>query len=153
MENTDFIAPWEDFKISPEGKAFIKKQEGYSARVYRDGSHNRAGGWGHSTLLEVGYKPGKAYWETCFAKDVQSAENCLRRHVHVPLTQNQVDALISLIFNIGCGAFGGSTLVRKLNTRDYLGAAAEFQRWVHADGQISLVLATRRALEQEIFAS
>lgn len=153
MNVEDFVPPWQDFKVSGTGKLFIKKQEGYRAEVYRDGDHNRAGGWGHSTLLKVGTKWPKAYWETCFRKDVQRCENCLRRHVRVALTQGQVDALCSLIFNIGCGAFATSTLLRRLNAGDYVGALAEFPRWNRSDDQVSIILATRRAAEQEIFAS
>lgn len=153
MIDTDFVPPWEDFKVSGIGKLFIKKQEGYSAEVYRDGQHNRAGGWGHQTVLAVGYKASRVHWEMCFRRDIQAVENCLRRSVKVALTQGQVDALASLVFNIGCGAFRSSTLLSRLNAGDYVGAAAEFSRWTRSDGKLNLVLAARRAAEIELFAS
>ena len=153
MRTDDFVPPWEDFKVSGTGKLFIKKQEGYSAEVYRDGEHNRAGGWGHSTMLPIGSKWPKKYWETCFSRDIQAVENCLRRNVKVAMTQGQVDALASLVFNIGCGSFERSTLLKRLNASDYVAAAAEFARWNKSDDQVNLALVARRAAEQELFAS
>jgi lysozyme len=47
----------------------------------------------------------------------------------VPLTQNQFDALVSLVFNIGGGAFRKSTLLKKLNAGDIQGAADQFLVW------------------------
>lgn len=149
----EFVPPWQDFAASALCLAFIKREEGYSPEVYRDGPTSRAGGWGHQTVLAVGFKPGKKYWETAFKRDVQAAENCLRKHVRVPLTQNQVDALISFIFNVGCAAFAGSTMLARLNVGDYAAAQAEFQRWNHVDGQVSIVLTGRRHREETLFAA
>lgn len=153
MNVEDFVPPWQDFKVSGTGKLFIKKQEGYRAEVYRDGEHNRAGGWGHATVLPIGSKWPKKYWETCFKRDIQAVENCLRHNVKVALTQGQVDALASFVFNIGCGAFQRSTLLARLNQGDYTAAAAEFSRWSHRDNKLNLVLAARRAAEVELFGS
>ncbi len=47
------------------------------------------------------------------------------------MTQNQFDALVSFTFNNGENAFASSTLRRKFNSKDYLGAASEFSRWVY----------------------
>jgi len=46
-----------------------------------------------------------------------------------PVNQNQFDALVSFSYNVGVGAFGDSTLLKKLNQSDYIGAASEFPRW------------------------
>jgi lysozyme len=147
----DIIVPWETYTPSKAAWSFIKKQEGYRATVYQDGPSNRAGGWGHSTSLPVGKKMPRAFWDTCFARDMTAVENCIRRNVKVGLTQDQVDALASLIFNIGCAAFAASTLLKRLNAGDISGASAEFERWKYDDGQVNVVLAVRRALEREIF--
>lgn len=47
------------------------------------------------------------------------------------MKQNQFDALVSFTFNNGENAFVSSTLRRKFNSKDYLGAASEFSRWVY----------------------
>lgn len=58
-------------------------------------------------------------------RDVGNAESAIGRCVTVPLTQGEYDAYTSLAFNVGAGAFCGSTLVKKLNAGDYEGACAE----------------------------
>lgn len=67
--------------------------------------------------------------------DVQKFEGALKQCVTVPLHQYEYDVFVSLAYNIGPGAFCGSTLVKKLNAGDYPGACAEIQRWRHFQGK------------------
>lgn len=73
----------------------------------------------------------------------------------INLSMGQFDALCSLIFNIGEGNYSRSTLLKKLNAGDYLGAADEFTRWAFAtvNGQKQLLpgLVKRRAAERALF--
>ena len=73
----------------------------------------------------------------------------------VPLTNGMFDALVSFSFNVGVGAFGESTLLRKLRSHDYPGAAREFDRWVNAtDNGVSRPLQgliNRRNDEEDLF--
>lgn len=71
----------------------------------------------------------------------------------VPLTQSMFDALVSFAYNLGVGAFEESTLRRKLNQRDYEGAAKEFDRWVKAGGSVLQGLVNRRNDEEALFRS
>jgi lysozyme len=73
--------------------------------------------------------------------------------VTVPLTDNQMAALVSFVFNLGLGAFQGSTLRRLLNLGNYQGAAAQFDRWVFAGGRKLEGLVRRRKAEKELFLS
>jgi len=84
-------------------------------------------------------------------RDLDDAEDAVIRLVNVPLSQNQFDALCSFVFNVGSGAFAGSTLLRLLNAKDYAGAAYEFDKWVFASGKRMKGLATRRAAEKTLF--
>lgn len=72
---------------------------------------------------------------------------------HVPLTQGQFDALVSFAFNCGSLALSTSTLLKKLNSGDYEGAASEFMRWIHAGGKTITGLQRRRLLEKRLFGS
>ncbi len=63
------------------------------------------------------------------ARLAKEFEPAVRRHVKVTLAQHQFDALVSLSFNIGAGAFHRSTLLRKLNAGDVAGAAEQFHVW------------------------
>ncbi|MBL4860894.1 MAG: lysozyme, partial [Acinetobacter sp.] len=64
---------------------------------------------------------------------------------------NQFDALVSLAYNIGTGAFSGSTLVKKLNVHDIRGAADQFDVWVNAGGKRMQGLVNRRTVEKALF--
>jgi len=86
-----------------------------------------------------------------FLKDTETARNAVANKVSVPLTDNQRAALVSLVFNIGTGAFGGSTLLRKLNAGDYQGAADQFLVWKKVGGKDSAGLLKRRTDERSIF--
>ena len=71
--------------------------------------------------------------------------------ITAPLTDGQKAALLSMAFNLGRKQLCGSTLVKKLNMRDYKGAAEEFDRWVYAGGKRLPGLVARRASERAMF--
>lgn len=81
-------------------------------------------------------------------RDASKYEGALKRCVEVPLHQYEYDAYVSLAYNIGTGAFCGSTLVRKLNAGDYAGACAEISRWNKSGGRVVQGLVNRRAQER-----
>lgn len=86
-----------------------------------------------------------------FLEDIAWVEKCINGAITVPLTQNEFDACCSLCFNIGCNAFKGSTLARKLNASDFNGAEAEFKRWNKQAGKELAGLTRRRAQEAVLF--
>lgn len=75
----------------------------------------------------------------------------VQRCVRVSITPDQIVALISFAYNVGAEAMCRSTLVRKLNAGDCLGAAAEFDRWTRAGGTTLPGLARRRNAEESLF--
>lgn len=82
---------------------------------------------------------------------VSRFERAVADSVLKPINQPMFDAMVNLAYNIGAEGFRSSTLVRKLNAGDYIGAQAEFGRWVRAGGQVIGGLVKRRALEQAWF--
>ena len=64
--------------------------------------------------------------------DVQGYESALKGCVKVPLHQYEYDAYVDLAYNIGPGAFCGSTLVKRLNAQDYAGACDAILMWRRA---------------------
>jgi lysozyme len=88
---------------------------------------------------------------TLLLKDVQDAERCVVREVKVPVNQSMFDSLVSFTFNLGCGSLRSSTLLGLLNSGNYLAAADQFPRWVHAGGRVLPGLVRRRAMEQGMF--
>ena len=73
------------------------------------------------------------------------------RYAQVPLTQNQFDALVSWAYNVGLEGARTSTLMRKLNEGDYVGAADQLMRWNKAGGREVPGLTRRRAAERALF--
>ena len=70
--------------------------------------------------------------------------------IKAPLTDGQKAALLSFAFNVGNGAFCGSTLTRKANAGDMPGACAELSRWTYAGGKQMPGLVIRRAAERQL---
>jgi lysozyme len=140
-------------KVSNQGLQLIKTFEGLRFRPYKDAAGKETIGYGH--LI----KPGEHFTAITQAeatqlliKDVEVAERAINELVKVPLTQNQFDALASFIYNVGVENFRKSTLLRKLNAGDYVGAMYEFQKWVYAGGKKLKGLERRRETEAQLFA-
>lgn len=85
------------------------------------------------------------------AETEQRVSDILGPRIMEHLTDNQVSALTSFVFNVGVGHFKASTLLKYLNALSLQDAAGEFQRWIHVTGNISLGLQARRASERELF--
>ena len=71
--------------------------------------------------------------------------------VRVPLNANQLGALTSFAFNVGLGRLRASTLLRRVNTGDFAGAAEEFPKWNRGGGRVLPGLVARRIEERALF--
>src|SRR5579872_609207 len=91
-------------------------------------------GYGHTSSVKDGEKLKPRQAEIWLHEDVAYACKVVNDQVKVALTQNQFDALVDFVFNLGETAFVGSTLLKKLNAGDYIGAAEEFPKWDHFKG-------------------
>jgi lysozyme len=138
-------------RTSHHGLELIKQHEGLRLNAYMDPVGVWTIGWGHTRNVREGDRISKGEAEAFFMVDIAEAEECVRRRVTVPLTQGQFDALVSFVFNLGCGSLIRSSLLRKLNHYDYPGAACQFPRWINAGGKVLRGLETRRAAERELF--
>jgi lysozyme len=114
-------------------------------------------GWGHTKTAKQGMIITEAQAEQLLIDDLQWVEVTIDRMVKAPITQSQRDALGSLIFNIGATNFSKSTVLRKLNAKDYKGAADAFLMWdKQKDKQTGQMVALRgltkrRQQERDLF--
>lgn len=108
-------------------------------------------GWGHTHTTRKGMKVTVQEAQALFDKDVAWVERAMAENIKVDLTQNQYDAVASWVFNVGATNFKTSTLLRKLNVKDYEGAAREFPRWNKQKGEVLRGLVRRRAEEMAYF--
>lgn len=138
-------------KTSLNGLKIIKDFEGLRLKAYKCSAGVWTIGYGHTSGVKEGDVITKEQAEKYLKKDVISFENTVNGVVKVKLNQNQFDALVSLVFNIGSGAFKKSTLLKKLNAGDYDGASEQFLVWVKAGGQTLKGLVNRREQERALF--
>lgn len=104
-------------------------------------------GFGHTAGVRLGDTVTVTQALTLLRDDVREVERGVLSCVKVPLSQGELDAFVSLAFNVGTRAFCGSTLVRKLNAGDYRGACEEIKRWHFAGGVSVPGLVARREAE------
>lgn len=142
-------------RLDSNGLAFLSREEGLRTTPYNDSAGHATIGVGHLihhgpvTARDLQRYRGftRADALKLLKADVVSREQAVERLVRVPLSQNEFNALVSLVFNIGVGGFAGSTVLRKLNAGDRRGAADAFLMWkVGGPGLIF-----RRRREREMF--
>ena len=138
-------------KTSDVGIELIKKYEGCVLKAYKCPSGVWTIGYGHTTGVKSGMKITKTQAVNYLKQDLSIYEKAVTDYVKVPLNQNQFDALVSFSFNCGVGALKTSTLLQKLNSSDYNGAANEFPRWNKSNGKVLNGLVRRRQEEKELF--
>lgn len=139
-------------KISSVGSTkLIREFEGLELTAYTDIVGVWTIGYGHTKTAERGMVITQKGAEALLRHDLDWVEKAINKGVKTPLTQNQYDALASLIYNVGATAFSKSTILRRLNAEDYVGASSEFKRWNKAGGRVVNGLTRRRKAEQELF--
>ena len=144
-------------KISNLGLELIKEFEGFSANAYLCPAKIPTIGYGNtfyedSRKVKLGEQISKTdalellekIANKDFADKIFSA-------IKVPVAQNQFDAMVSLAYNIGTGSFLKSTLLKKVNAGDFIGASEEFLKWNKSGGKELLGLTRRRKREQDLF--
>lgn len=134
----------------------IKEHEGLRLVAYLDSVGVWTIGYGDTgTDVVKGLTITKEEAEERLRKRLVEFEGYVNRAVKVKLTQNQFDALVSLVYNIGPTNFNDSTLLRKLNAGDYAGAADQFLVWNkgRVDGKLVVIsgLVNRRNAERQLF--
>lgn len=137
------------------GKDIIKKWEGLRLKAYLCPAGVPTIGYGHTYNVKMGQTISVSQAELFLDHDYQDAEEQVLSLVKVPLTENQLGALTSFVFNLGAGNLRISTLLRKLNLGDYRGAAEQFGAWNKArvNGVLTVLdgLTKRRADEKNLF--
>ena len=137
----------------------IKEFEGFESQAYIDTDGTPVIGYGLSRVsrrsVELGDRISVARANTILNKQMQQIQQELDRAITVKLSDRQLSAVASLAFNVGVGQIQQSTLVKKINSGDYIGAANEFLRWDKADVDGRLVqlpgLTRRRQAERQLF--
>lgn len=139
---------------SQRGIDLIKFSEGFRAKPYKDSGGIMSIGWGHAikpneSFSEITAEEG----ERLLREDLYSADRCINVSLGTRIKeQNEFDALISFIFNIGCGAFQSSNVFKYLKIGEYGSAFMYWSKWIH-DSKMKARegLVTRRRAEITLF--
>ncbi len=143
-----------NFTYSENGLNLTKQFEGLRLSAYTDQVGVWTIGYGHTGQeVHVGLTITQDQADAFLVSDVAGAVACVNRLVTSEINQNQFDAMVDFVFNLGCGSFAGSTLLRFVNGGDFAGAAGQFQRWKHAGGVVVAGLLKRRQAEATLFLS
>lgn len=147
-------------QLSQKGKEILKKFEGFRSCPYKDQIGKPTIGIGttyypHGTPVKMGdpcISLDKAY-EYLDSHVTSSVISVIEPHIKQALTQNQVDAIISLVYNIGAGGFIKSTLLKRINVNpnDKPGISEAFIMWQNAGGHP--ILKKRREAEVRLYFS
>lgn len=138
-------------KTSLNGIELIKKYEGFRAEAYKCPAGKWTVGYGHTRTASIGQTITEKDAEELLKSDLEISEWAVNHYVKVPLNQNQFDALVSFVFNIGYGNFKKSSLIKFLNLEKYDLAKNEFHKWRMGGGKVLPGLVKRRAAEAELF--
>ena len=143
-------------RLSQKGVDFIKSHEALRLKAYQDSKGVWTIGWGHTKGVKPGDVITRAQAEQFIRDDFAWVERTLNADLVAgrdkPLvTQNEFDALCSLVFNIGSQAYLDSTVRRKIKQGDKIGAAHAFGMWIYSNHKIAPGLVTRRNAERKMF--
>lgn len=153
-------------QMSENGLELLKQWEGFKSKMYKDSAGLPTIGVGHlltkSELtsgkitinnVSVEYANGLTDQQILdlLSQDVDPAAAAVTARVKVTLSQNQFDALVSFTFNVGIGAFSGSTLLKVLNQGQYNQVPDQLLRWNKAGGKVVPGLTNRRQNEIKLW--
>ena len=154
--------------VSQNAIALLTSFEGLRLFTYGDAAGNKTIGIGHKITKEelesgtiiisnvsVKWATGLAYKSMAVEllhQDVTWAEQCVSKNIATALNQNQFDALVCFVYNVGGTAFADSHLRQVIN--DDAGEnieTEEWARWIHVDGKVCPGLMRRRASEIDLW--
>ena len=134
-----------------KGTKLLKYFEGCKLTAYQDSVGVWTIGYGHTKGVYDGMTITQEEAEQMLLTELEEYEGYVEKYVTVPLTQNQFDALVVWVYNLGPTNFRNSTLLKELNAGNYNAAGQEITRWNKAGGKVLAGLVKRREAEAELF--
>ena len=138
-------------KISAEGLNLIKHFEGLELEAYKCPAGVWTIGYGHTKDVQEGDTWSESHADHMLEVEMEEYENYIHDLVTCPLSQNQFDALVSWVYNLGSSNLQASTLLKRLNAGDYPDVPNQIKRWNKAGGKVLEGLVRRREAEASMF--
>lgn len=145
-------------KLTEEGLALIRRFEGFREQAYRCPAGVWTIGYGHTAQagppkVVAGMKIGEAEARRILAADAERVADEVRAALTREVNDAQFSALVSFAFNVGAGAFRGSSVLAAVNDGRFRDVPERLALWVKAGGRVLPGLERRRAAEAALFMS
>jgi lysozyme len=137
--------------ISKEGLELIKKFEGCELKAYKDAVDVWTIGYGHTKGVTEGMEITAEEAESMLEEELKEYCGYINDEVKVKLEQNQFDALVSWVYNLGPSNLRSSTMLKVINEGKYDEVPAQIKRWNRAGGKVLDGLVRRREAEALLF--
>ena len=140
-------------KIGAAGIGLIRKYESLALKAYICPAGFPTIGWGHKITKgdRLGNEISLDQAEALLMADIAIAEAAVNALIKAPISQNQFDALVSFVFNLGADEVKASTLVQYVNANQHNLAAGQFGCWIFSKKKPLAGLIKRRADEALLF--
>lgn len=138
-------------KLSLEGVELIKKFEGCELTAYRCSANVLTIAYGRIKEVKEGDTCTQEQAEEWLTEELLEYESYVNDMVEVSLLQNQFDALVSWVYNLGPSNLKSSTLLKVLNSGEYKSVPEQIKRWNKAGGKVLEGLTRRRQAEALLF--
>ena len=137
--------------ISQEGLSLIKKFEGCELEAYKCAAGVWTIGYGSTKGVKEGDTHTQEEADKLLLHEMSEYEGYINEMVTTNLNQNQFDALVSWVFNLGPSNLSSSTLLIKINNKDWEDIPNQIKRWNKAGGKVLEGLIRRREAESLLF--
>lgn len=140
----------------------LKKHEGFRTNAYKDIVGVVTIGYGFTAAVIPGLRMGdtisrdkadKLLYQFTVDNYARPLWSAITVRDNSSFTPEMFASIISLAYNVGVTAIKNSTLVKKVNARDFLGAKEEFMKWNKAGGKVVAGLTSRRVDEANVFSA
>lgn len=142
-------------KTGLAGKKLIKEFEGFRAAAYICPAGVPTIGYGTTRIngnpVKIGLKITTTEADRFLEEDLKTFEDVVNNSVSAEINQNQFDALVCFVYNVGGANFKKSTLLKLVNNGNFTAAADQFLKWNKAGGKELPGLTRRRKAERELF--
>ena len=138
-------------EISQEGVSLIKKFEGCELEAYKCAAGKWTIGYGRTKNVKEGDTIEQEVADNLLNEEMSEYEGYINDMVESDLKQNEFDALVSWVYNLGSSNLSSSTLLQKLNTKEWDDVPNQIKRWNKAGGKVLQGLIRRREAEALLF--
>ena len=140
-------------KISNNGLDLVKHFEGLVLEAYKCPAGVWTIGYGHTKDVQPGDSWSEDHADHMLEVEMEEYEKYINDLVTVELNQNQFDAMVSWVYNLGVGNLQSSTLLKVLNAGDYAGVPEQIMRWNKAGGKVLEGLTRRSQAEADLIGA